>query len=404
MHITDSLTNASEASYRRLVFIICWMTGIFAGINATIFSIMLPQAISEVAVKVTVAEMSQYGSYIIASFLGGWMFGGIFLGLLSDKFGRVKAMAFSIVLYSVFTALAGASQTVWQLAFFRFMTGIGVGGAMLGSSIFLSETWPARSRAIAVGALVSSYQVGVLLSAVIAQIFPMWRVAFAMGLIALVLAGIVFYYFRELGYSQKVREAMTTTKGQYRKNLMFGSFIFGCLLVGYWATSAWVPTWMHSLMGEKAVGHEKNLATCLHGLCAVVGCMVSGKLVDSGGRKMAIMLSFGGAFILSIWMFLQTGFSRDIYVLYSVLGFFIGMAQAVMYIYLPELFPTKVRATFVGICLNSGRLVTIVAVLFMGFLIPLLGGHAVALCLFSMTYLVGAIAAIYAPETVSPKA
>ena len=122
-------------------------------------------------------------------------------------------------------------------------------------------------------------------------------------------------------------------------------------------------------------------------------------MADKLGRKVTIVIAYMGAFCVSIGMFLQTSFSFQTYLLNGILGFFIGMAQAVMYIYLPELFPTHVRGSFVGICLNSGRLITIVAVLCMGVIVPLLGGYAGALCLFSLTYLVGAGTVYFAPET-----
>ena len=75
------------------------------------------------------------------------------------------------------------------------------------------------------------------------------------------------------------------------------------------------------------------------------------------------------------------------------------MAQAVLYIYLPELFPAAIRASAVGFCLNCGRLVTAVAVLFIGLLVPLLGGYAYALFAFACLYLAGVGAGLLGKET-----
>jgi MFS family permease len=387
-------------SYQYMVFAICWFIGISAGIYATIFSIMLSQAIGDLSDQSGITEISQYGSYIIASFLFGWMLGGILLGIMSDKFGRVKALAISIAILSLFSAAAGMSQTVWQLALLRFFVGVGVGGAMLGCSIFLSETWPSRSRAVALGAMIASYQVGVLLSALIAQLLPNWRLAFSSSILALIIVLFVVFVFRETHAAKQSKEI---DQGNNKKNMFFGGIIFGCLLIGYWATSVWVPTWLQELLGNNALGHEKNVATMIQGFCAIGGCVLAGPSADSLGRKPSIMISFLGAFAISWLMFWQSSFSVGIYVMNGALGFFIGMTQAVMYIYLPELFPANIRATAVGICLNGGRLFTTIAVLFVGAIVALLGGYAEALCLFSLTYLLGALTAYFAPDTAAKK-
>lgn len=390
----------TNGSYRWFVFIICWLCGTFAGVNSSIFSVMLPQAIAEVTALTDKASISLYGSYVVSSFLIGWMLGGIFLGIISDRIGRVKTLAFSVGLYALAAACAGFSQNIWQLMFYRFATGIGVGGTMLGIAIFLAETWTTGSRAIAIGALVTSYQVGVFLSGFVAQIVPDWHAAFFSGVIPILLVPPILSDFLESHARRDAKKTTVKLSDQTKTNKKIGIVIFGSLLIGYWASLSWIPTWTQDLLGDQANGSEKSFITMINGLGAIGGCIIAGSLADAIGRKRTIMLSYTGAFAVSYWMFARTtNFTSEIYVLSAALGAFIGIAQGIMYIYLPELFEKSERAASVGLCLNVGRIVTVAAVLFMSPLVSLLGGYSESLSVFACVYLVGASVAVWAPET-----
>lgn len=402
-------TDGSVTTYQWMVFAICWLSGIFAGMNANLFSLMLPQAVQEVGGTMDRAAVSQIGSYILSLFLIGWMSGGLIMGMVGDRFGRVKAMTISILLYSVSTAMASFAETSWFLAFCRLLTGIGVGGCMLSISVMLTENWPSKSRAIAIGALITSYQVGVFLSGVISTFIPHWREAFAIGAIPTVLAFVSQTKLREpkewLNKVQKEKASFllhikSLFGAEHKRNVIVGSMAFGGLLVGYWASIAWVPTWIQDIVESSSSGSEKSTATMFHAFAAIGGCFFAGWLANRCGRLPVILISCAGAFIVSAWMFLGfSEFSTAIYWLHGLLGAFIGIAQAVLYIYLPELFPTSIRATAVGFCLNCGRLVTAVAVLFVGLLVPLLGGYAFALFSFACVYLVAVGSSLIGNET-----
>ena len=382
--------------YPYFAFITCWLAGAFAGMDANLFSAMLPQSIGELAGTGDRLEISRYGSYILSSFLFGWMAGGLVLGIASDRLGRVKTLAASIAVYSLFTAIAGACTTPFELGFCRFFIGFGIGGTMVAMSVFLAETWQGSSRAVALGALVTSYQGGVLLSGLVASFFEDWRLAFTFGGAPFFISWIVFRYFREVPRKMHMTSASMPRSG---KALFFGSMIFGSLLIGYWASLSWIPTWVQDLSKD---AHDKNISTILHGFMAILGCMASGPLANAFGRKVIVFLSFAGAFFSSAGMFLfHSEFSPSIHAFNGALGFFAGMAQGVMYIYLPELFSREVRASSVGFCLNSGRLVTAAAVLFIGAIVSYFKGYGEALTIFSLIYLVGAAAVWMMPETKS---
>lgn len=392
---------------KSLIFLILWLGGSFAGMDATLFSVVLPDTLKALQPAGGVNAVSYFGSYILSAFLVGWLTGGLLMGYIADRFGRVKACALSILIYACFTGLSAFAETPSWLLVYRFLTGIGVGGEMLAISVLLAEHFSTNARAVALGALITSYQVGVLLSGAIVSIAGDWRSAFIWGSAPALLALIAYFLLPESpAWLQQKSGAGKRVSAEFwnvapKRELAMGAVAFGCLLIGYWASLSWVPTWIQSLLSsENTSGNEKQVAMMLHGGMAVIGCCLAGVLANSWGRVPVILGSYTCATAVSIAMFLgnQT-FSNLIYYEYALLGLCIGIAQAVMYIYLPELFITAIRARAVGFCLNSGRIVTALAVFFVGYLTVFLGGYDKALCFFAMFYMVGAFVSYFAPET-----
>lgn len=383
-------------NYHKFVFIICWIAGAFAGMDANLFSAVLPHAVGELAHSTDRQVITQYGSYILSCFLIGWMVGGIALGIVSDRLGRIQTLAASIAIFSLFSGLAGMTDSLSKLALFRFAIGFGIGGTMVAMSVFLSEMWPEKSRALALGALVTSYQAGVLLSGIAAKFFFNWRNAFIFGAAPVLISWIVLLYFRKTNVKKASPKAISID----RKNLIGGSIIFGSLLVGYWASLSWIPTWINDLPGSSSEGNEKNTSLMIHGIMAIIGCILAGPLSNFMGRRWIVSISFLGAFTASLSMFLMhSEFTTMIHFYNGLLGLFAGMAQSIMYIYLPELFSAEARASCVGFCLNAGRLITAITVLFIGLIVTWLGGYREALSFFALIYLVGACTVWFMPET-----
>lgn len=402
---------AGVGSYHLIVFVCCWLGGIFDGMDSTLMSVALPSAIGELIHSTDKVQVSQIGSYVGAIFLFGWMLGGVIFGYIGDKFGRVKSMVFSILLYAVFTGLAGLSENWQQLAFCRFLTGLGIGGELVSIATFLSEVWPERSRAVAVGALITSYQAGVFLSGSINYLLPNWRHTFFVGALPAVLVILLRLTLKESEKwtsHQIPHESLAEQKShlvelfqpKHLLSLVVGGLTFGGLLMGYWSSLSWIPTWIQSLLRDNAGATERSIATMLQGLAAIVGCTSAGFLCDWLGRKKTMFISFIGCFLASYLLFMtNSAFSSLVYWQTALLGYFIGLAQATLYIYLPELFNTRIRATGTGFCLNAGRLVTVISVLFVGTLVALFGGYAKAAFAFAFAYLIGAASCLIGRET-----
>ena len=390
----------SSCTYRGIIFCVCFLAGTFAGMDANLFSMTLPQIIQSVYGQTDRMMAAQWGSYATAALLLGWTIGGIGLGAVSDRIGRVYGLALSIALYAGATVLAAMVQHMPYMIALRFFVGMGVGGTLVAMSVFISESWSSSSKTIAIGILIASYQAGVFLSGFVVHISTTWQASHMMGALALLLVLPTLWFFQEPKQSSQKESQVEGAETNSTYRLLVASAIFGSLLIGYWASVAWIPSWIEDLQGGGTGHYEKNIATMIHGMCAICGCIIVGVLAQTWSRKVLIGFSYLGALVLSWAMFLgHSSFSETIYVLNGMLGLCIGMAQAIMYIYLPELFPVRSRATQVGICLNAGRLATIAAVLLVGVIMTYFSSYAEALSFFASIYIVGAMLALVTPET-----
>lgn len=424
--------------YHLLVFVGCWLGGIFDGMDSSLYMVTQFDALSDVLGTTDRSVISTAGSHIMATFLMGWVVGGLLFGIVGDRLGRIKAMVGSILLYSLFTGLTGLAHTEWQFALCRFLTGVGIGGELVTITTVIAETWPERSRTFAIGMLITSYQMGVFLAGLLPTViysvlshvsaYPMlaglapvspWRWVFMAGALPALLTVLIRLNLKEperwtaLHHSDSpthhvtFQEGLQTVWGHlqtcfspgHRRDLVIGGTVFGSLLIGYWASLAWVPTWIQDLLGPNQLGTEKSVATMIHGLAGTLGCFSAGLLAPMLGRRWTMVLGYGCSFCASAWLVQNSHFTSFIYVQYAVLGFFTSISQAIVYIYLPELFPTIIRATAIGFCLNVGRVVTAVLILFVGPLVALLGGFAPSIFVFSCAYLLAVVAACFARET-----
>lgn len=421
--------------YHGLVFAGCWLGGVFDGMDSTLMAVVLPAAIGDLAHTNDGAVIGRLGSWVVASFLIGWTLGGIVMGMIGDRLGRVTSMILSVLCYALFTGLSGFAQSWEQLALFRFLTGLGIGGELVAITTFLTEVWPQRSRPLAVGALLTSYMSGVFLAGVVHYGFPNWRVTFWVGALPALL---VFLLRRGLKESERWEDSLNheadhaaaqpaaTGLASYlgllgalwqpgnRRNLICAILVFGGLLVGYWASVSWVPTWLDTLRletlkaagsaladaGTTAAGHLRSQASMIQGLAAVGGTLSSGFLCEWLGRRNALSFGFLGGFIFSGFLFLtHSSITPGLFWQLGAMSYFVGVVQGACYVYIPELFPTRIRATGVGVSLNAARSVTAVAVLFLGTVVSLLNGYGPAAFVFSLSYIAGALALWLGDET-----
>src|SRR6185295_4008463 len=142
--------------YQWLVLLVAWLGWVFDSMDGTLFSLVQKPSMAELmGTGASDAAIGFYSSVVFAVMLLGWAMGGICFGIIADYIGRTKALAATILIYSLFTGLSAASHSWQQLAAFRFITGLGLGGEWAAGAALVAEVWPDRLRAKA-GAMLQS--------------------------------------------------------------------------------------------------------------------------------------------------------------------------------------------------------------------------------------------------------
>jgi MFS family permease len=381
--------------YLLMAFLGCWLGGVFDGLDSSLMHVTMPLALKDLTGQEP-KDVAQLGAIITSVFLVGWTLGGTLFGVIGDKYGRIKAMMGSILLYSIFTGLGGLAHSWQELAAYRFLTGLGIGGELVSITTFLTEIWPERSRAFAVALLISSYQIGQMLAGGLNYFIHDWRYAFFVGAAPAVL---VFFLRRNMQESEKWMEAQCEqaetqqAKTSFlkllfepanRRGLLVGSISFSAYLTLFWAGLAWIPSWLDTLPNHPV--DVRQIQTVIQGVFAIVGCCLAGWLTHTWGRKPTLVLGTVGILLSSLALFLGFKvFHPALYLVGGCFGFFHGVTQSAFYVYIPELFPTRVRMSAVGFCFNSGRLFTAAAVLMVGTLVQYFGGFAGSALTFSLS-------------------
>ncbi|GAB2764520.1 MFS transporter [Rhabdobacter roseus] len=393
-------------------FVLCMGSYMFGGTVATLMSVYLPVAVPELigaaGEPATEARLSEVSAYIGAAFLYGWVVGGLLFGVVSDRIGRMKALIFVTGLYGVATLLTAFAST-WQLVVMsRFVTGMGVGGVLLVSTVYLSEVWPERTRPIALGILAVAFPLGIVGSGGLNVFFAEWRQAFWLGsipiLIALAMIGsLVESAAWESTRTDKRALSPNLLDSGHRPNLITGIVVFGSVLIGLWGIFSWLPTWIQSLLDAHQTGQqERGFIMMLLGLGGIAGGMLSGFLVKVMGNRNTLLVTFSGCLLVCLLLFLTNRqFNTLIYLETALLSLFFGLSQGTLSSFIPRLFPTLIRATATGLCFNVGRFFTATAVFFVGALVSTLGGLGNALLFFSLAFFVALVATYLSRDATS---
>ena len=174
------------------------------------------------------------------------------------------------------------------------------------------------------------------------------------------------------------------------------------MLIGLWAIFSWLPTWVQSLLTESDGQSERGLTMMLLGAGGLSGGFFSGWISNALGVRKAMMICFLGCICMSVLLFgVNNTFSKIIYIETAALALFFGISQGLLSIYIPQLFPVNIRATATGICFNVGRLVTAVAVFFVGALVVVLGGYGNTILTFSIVFVIGFVTLYFTKDKTS---
>ena len=349
-----------------------------------------------------------------AALMLGAALGGILLGSLGDRIGRARAMGVSILFYSVFAGLGAWVQTQEQMLVLRFLVGLGVGGVWPNAVALVAECWPDRSRPTVAGLMGAAINTGILMLSQIAQLWPLtedsWRWLFKIAAAPAVLGLLVLFFLPEsprwlVSRGRKPDDKRTMPVRELFRSPLLGITLTGIMLgsiplIGAWAASKWMIPWADQI-GGVAQPNYKAMTQGWWAFGALLGSFAGGQLASLLGRRRSYFLISLGSVVLTIAMFqftapLQPSFFWIVFAQGFVATLFFGWLP----LYLPELFPTHVRATGSGISYNVGRFATAGGVLAAGLLFTAFGGSYPAVgTAAALIYGLGMIAIWWAPDT-----
>lgn len=404
--------------YQWLVLLVAWLGWVFDSMDAMIYALVLHPALHDLLHTTAKGNIGWYGGIIFSIFLIGWAVGGVLFGVLADHIGRTKTLVFTILVYAVFTGMAALSQTWWQLAIFRFLTALGIGGEWAAGAALVAEVWPENKRARAAGLLQSAWAAGFFIAAVVTWFMrgTGWRPIFLVGVVPAIVALFVRLWVKEPERWVKARaeEQQATsvrtrklgelfTPGLTRRTLV-GSGLAFVAVFGLWGATNWTPTLIRALLdlrglSESALTGKVSYAAMLLNVGALAGYLSFGPLADRFGRRAVFALMCVGSLVMLPVTFLTPKAYLHVLVLLPVLGFFNNGIFSGFPIYLPELYPTRIRATGAGFCFNVGRVLASAGPFLTGYLVTALGTFGRAASAVAMIYLVGLLILPFAPET-----
>jgi len=258
-----------------------------------------------------------------------------------------------------------------------------------------------------VGILAHAFPVGLIVAGVIGGFVDDWRTAYLIGGSTVVLGLAILVFVPESAWWKKsedhhqdrhiMRERVLDSP--YRRDLLVGIVLFGCMLVGLWAVFVWMPTFVGTIGTPDQAQNNRAWTTIALGLGSFAGGFLSGPLSDKFGRRPAAAIGYIGCTVLSLATFLPDAGINYYFGAAFTLSLFIGLNQGVLVTYVPELFPTLIRGVATAISFNVGRLVTTAGVVTAGFLITTLGGYGNAILTFGVAYMIGLVTLLLARET-----
>lgn len=373
-----------------------------------LMSVYLPAIVQDLLGKADEIAMSGVGPWLNAAYLAGMTVGGLVLGFLSDRLGRVRMLAASLLVCGASTLAASTVHDWVWLASLRAFAGIGVAGILVTCAVLISEQWPEKTRAVIQGVLGVAFPVGIVLSGGLNVLFENWRQAFLVGILPLVLAPIVLWAIRDTFKPAPVNKNHPLFEYLFQpensRKLLVGAIVYGFDLVGLWAIFSWMPTWVGSLLAtDDTAGKMRGITMMVLGLGGMIGTGLSGFLIDKLGVRRTLLSNFSGTVFICLVLFLTNPvFSPIILVETVLLSLFFGISQGALTVYVTELFPTEIRASGTGFCFNIGRVFTTSAVFFVGALVVVLGGYANAMLAFSAAFVVAWVALYFGEKTGVP--
>ena len=349
---------------------------------------------------------AQSGSLVTWTLIGA-VVGGIVFGALSDRYGRVRVLTWTIVLFAVFTGLCAIAQGYWDLLIYRTIAGIGLGGEFGIGMALAIEAWPAKHRAKAASYVALGWQVGVLAAALLTPVLLPhigWRGMFVVG----IFPAFVAWYLRvrlhepEI-FSQKQTELLTQKISKLEsfkllvKNKATTKVSLGIVVLtsvqnfGYYGIMIWMPNFLSKQLGFSLTKSGLWTAVTVCGMMA--GIWIFGRLADKIGRKPSFLLFQLGA-VISIITYSQLTDPTAMLVAGAFLGMFVNGMMGGYGALMAEAYPTEARATAQNVLFNLGRAVGGFGPVVVGAIVSAYS-FSIAIAFLAVIYVIDMVATVF---------
>ena len=371
--------------------------------------------------------VAEWAGYATSAFMVGWAAGGVFFGILGDRLGRVKTMTLTVLFYSLFTGLSALSVGVLDFLAYRFVTGLGVGGMFAVGVALVAETMPDRARPFALGWLQSFAAIGNMTAALIGMalgglqqagvVSSAWRWMFVVGALP---AFLCLPIMRRLKDPEQWRKAARSreklgsmgelfSNPRWRRHAIVGLLLAFSGVVGLWGIGYFSYDLLRTVFDKTSLSPGRKtlwigITSLLQNAGAFFGVYAFTHVTQRIGRRRAFAFSFLAALLATAFTFAYLRRFSDIFWMIPLMGFTHLTLFGGYSIYLPELFPTRLRSTGTSFCYNVGRLVAALGPLALGLLTSRVFVHQAepmrwAGVTMSLVFLVGLATLPFAPET-----
>ena len=336
--------------------------------------------------------------------------GGLLFGVVADRFGRTRALIASVLIYSVFTALCGLATTAVQLAVFRILLGVGMGGEWASGAALVSETWPDRHRGKALGLMQSAWAIGYALAAAVTLVvLPRfgWRAVFLIGVLPALFTLWVRRNVKEpdIWLQARGRRAKHATIADVFADGRAGLTVAvtamnACTLFAWWGFNLWLPGFLSSPAASGGIGLSPERMSWFIIAMQVgmwLGYVTFGYVSDLVGRKRTyVTYLLTASALVALYTSLRSPLALlalGPFVAFFATGYFSGFGAVTA-----EIYPTDIRATAQGFTYNLGRIASAAAPWTVGTLAQT-RGFDVALSTTSVALVMAAILWFWIPET-----
>jgi MFS family permease len=374
-----------------------------------------------------------YAGTVIGITLLGWGVGGLIGGVLADYLGRRRTMILAILAYSLTTGLSAFAWDWLSFALLRFVVGIAIGSEWATGASMTAEVWPAYARGRGAGLMQCGLGIGFFVAS-FAWLFVSaygpgaWRIMFLIGVIPALFALWLRTGIAESRPWEETNEKRKSARVLQRSNAEMSAeeraltrFTFTDLFVdpeirrptivaflmslattlAWWGVSTWVTPFVASVAGKAGLPAQTwaSYAGISYNAGGVLGYIALGFFADWLGRKPVVMFFFAASLALTPALYLWTSDLNLLLLLAAINGFFTLGQYSWLPVWLPELFPTRMRATGIAFAFNTPRFIAFLGPLFSGALIAQLGGYSTTAVAFSLIYILGFVMVPLLPET-----